>query len=160
MLNKKGFTLIELVVVLGLFMLIMGVTVTLFISIVRQQKRILSQQEMINQVTYLEDEISRNLRQTEMDPSGICLGTNAQSVYMTTHGNQGIRFFSKENGCQEYFLDADGVIKEIKNGSSPQPLLSAKYAVRYLRFVVLQNTRVTMVLNVQDMIIQITVSQR
>jgi type II secretory pathway component PulJ len=60
--KENGFTLLELVVVLSLFMLIMSVTVTMFISIVSHQKRILSQQEMISQLSYVEDYFSRSLR--------------------------------------------------------------------------------------------------
>lgn len=164
----RGFTLIELVVVLGLFMLIMGVTVSLFISIVRQQKRILSSQEMLNQVSYVEDYFSRSLRNTVVSTTGNC-------PLQLTHANietgfyQGIQFLSKEGICQEFFLDADGALKEKTDDSVAQNILSVKYKVLYAKFVMAGTLpRITMVMGVQDpaysdippMIIQTTVSKR
>ena len=140
MLNKRGFTLIELVVVLGLFMLIMSVTVNLFISIVRQQKMILSQQEMINQVSYVQDYFTRSLR----DPLSA-------------------RVF-------KIFLDKDGLLKVAEGDAPPQKILSAKFTVNYVKFFTTtgNHPRFTMVLSVKDparpegapLVTQTTVSQR
>lgn len=184
--NQQGFTLLELVVVLSLFMLIMGVTVTMFISIVRHQKRILSQQEIISQISYVQDYFSRSLRGAVTDSAGSCLGQKGY-VYLLTHLDvqtgfwQGIKFVSQDNVCHEFFLDKDGILKEIKNGAIAENLLSDKFKIIYGRFVINGDKniwgatgngairpRVSSAFNVQDLsypdnpplLLQTTVSQR
>lgn len=188
--SKKGFTLIELVVVLGLFMLVMGVTASMFISIVQHQKRILGQQEMVNQVSFVQEYVSRSLRGALPDTAGTCLAqdgvTYKDYVYLLARFDapagfyQGIKFISPEGVCQELFLDGDGVLKEIKNGGGSQALVSSKFKIHYARFIINGNKntraaagsqvqpRITMSINIQDpsyensqeMIIQTTISHR
>ena len=154
--SSKGFTLLELVVVLSLFMLIMGVTVTIFISVVRHQKRILSQQEIVSQTTFLQELLSDSLRSAIIDTNGDCLGSGDSYykgyVYLLTHFDvqkgfyQGIKFISKEGACQEFFLDNDGVFKKTTNREPSQPMLSSKLKIAYARFVINgnKNTRVAL----------------
>ncbi|OGZ66398.1 MAG: hypothetical protein A3C50_02660 [Candidatus Staskawiczbacteria bacterium RIFCSPHIGHO2_02_FULL_43_16] len=144
--SSKGFTLLELVVVLGLFMLIMGVTVSMFISIIQHQKRILSQQEMLNQASYVQEYIARSLRTAAVDTAGTCLVQDAVAykgyTYLLTRFDaptgffQGIQFISGEGVCQEFFLDSDGTFKETKNGGAPQNLISGKFKLQHARFVI------------------------
>ena len=143
---SRGFTLIELVVVLALFLLIMGVAVSIFISIVQHQKSILSRQEMLNQTSYVQDTFSRRLRTAVVDSSGSCLvdgNVHYQGgVYLLTHFDlgsgfyQGVKFLAADGACQEFFLGGDGVLKESKNGALPQALLSQKFTIVYARFII------------------------
>lgn len=137
---SAGLTLIELVVVLAIFMLIIGVTVSIFISIVQHQERVLVEQESLNQTSYIEEYISRTIRSAVKDIAGSCL--NSGYIYLLTHYNSsagfygGIKFVTKDGVCQEFFLDTDGILKEIKNGQVPQGILSSKFAIKYVRFIV------------------------
>ena len=171
--SSRGFTLLELVVVLSLFMLIMGVTVSIFVSIVRHQKRILSQQEVLSQISFVQEDFSRSLRSATVDVSGTCLAQDGVShkgyVYLLTHFDlqtgfyQGVRFISREGICQELFLDSDGVLKEIKGSAVAQNIVSSKFAVKYARFIIngdkslqavlgqgVSQPRISMALGVQD----------
>lgn len=146
--NQEGFTLMEIVVVLALFLIITGVTIDLFVSIVQQQKRVLSEQELLNQTSYITEYISRALKMAIKDPSGSCLGQTG-NVYVLTHcpngtfeACNGVKFInaSDSNACEEIFLDTTNptipVLKEIKNGASAQNILSDKFNVQYARFVI------------------------
>ena len=170
--KKNGFTLIELVVVLALFMLIISVTVGIFISVIQHQKRVLSQQDLLGQLSYAQEYMSRTLRSAVKDTSGNCLvnGENAHSgyTYLLTHYNieldayEGIRFITKDNTCQEFFRDSgDGLLKEIKDGALPQNLVSDTFIMSSVKFIINGNStlqgagedngiqpRVTMALNV------------
>jgi prepilin-type N-terminal cleavage/methylation domain-containing protein len=189
--SQRGFSLMELIVVLALFMLIIGVVVNMFISIVGAQKRILGEEELLNQVSYVQEYASRAIRSAVKDAAADCLTDGAQSypgyMYLLTHynsqlaGYEGIKFISKDNVCEEFFVDpADGLLKESKSGSRPQNILSSKFALQYVKFVIngdsslggasssdAMQPRVTMVLSVQnqtagapDKVFQTTVSQR
>ncbi len=190
--KKNGFTIIELVVVLALFMLIISVTVSIFVSIVQHQKKILGQQELLSQVSYVEEYMSRAIRSAVKDSGGDCLFDNETSypgyIYLLTRYNsessmyEGIKFISKDNICQEFLLDSeDNLMKEIKDGGTPSNLLSSRFEIGYVRFIINGDKtvygasetdaiqpRISMtlqikahpLLNLKDQLFQTTISQR
>ncbi len=188
--SGAGFTLVELLVALTLFMIIMDITVSVFISMVQHQKRILAEQEFLSQTSYVVESMSKYLRSAVKDTSGDCLfeGRDVYPgyVYLLTHYNvgadasEGIKFITKDNVCQEFFLDKDGVLKESKNGQPAQSILSSKFTIKDFKFIIngdknllgasgndSMQPRVTILLKVgiqtgkaqQEKIIQTTVSQ-
>ena len=188
---KSGFTIIELIIVLAVFFVVIGGAVGIFISMIQQQRKVLSEQELLNQTTYIEEYMSRLIRAVAIDPTGSCLGSNGVNYpgyyYLLTHYDsalgfyQGIKFISNANVCEEFFLDTDGVLKEIKDSGMPQNILSSRFTIDHARFVIngdknligasnndLIQPRVTILLDIQNQIdgaqqekiIQTTVSQR
>ncbi len=138
--NQKGVTLVELVVVLAIVSIILSVTVGIFTSFIKQQARILAEQELLNQTSYALEYISRSVRDAVADSSGNCTGTSS-NYYSLSHFDsvsgsyQGIKVFSKDTICHEFFLDTDGILKEIKDGQPSQSILSGKFSVQYIRFI-------------------------
>jgi len=144
---SKGFTLIELIVVMSVFLFVIGAAIGIFISIVQNQKRVLAEEQLLNQISYAEEYMSKALRMaktatTAQDIS--CLGQEGFIYLLTRHpadvGNvyNGIRFLNQsDNGvCQEFFLD-NGVLKEIKyiNGNtSAVALTSTNLTITSIRF--------------------------
>ena len=144
---QKGFTLIELAMVLAIFAFVMGVILTIFVSVIRQQRYILAEQEMLNQVSYVQEYMSRAIRSSIQDVSGSCLfdGTSffPGGNYLLTHYNaelatyEGIMFISKDNVCQEFYFDRnDNRLKEVKDGGTAQNILSDTYPLKYALFVI------------------------
>ncbi len=185
---QKGVTLIELVVVLALFMAIVGVTVSIFITVVNQQRTILREQTVLNQASFLTDYLSRTIRMSIKDTAGTCLsdeqGTHPGYIYLLTHSKdgfyEGLKLLANNGVCQEIYLDEDGNLQEIKDGSQPQEILAGSLVIPYARFVINGDKsiktatgidaiqpRVTFMINIQtqdhgitkDHIIQSTVSQ-
>ncbi|MDO8530213.1 MAG: type II secretion system protein [bacterium] len=187
--DQKGFSLIELVVVLAIFVFIIDVTTIIFISVVKQQKRILVEQELLSQGSYAIEYMSRSVRGAVEDETGVsCLGgaQYAGYFYLLTRYNsetqfhEGVKFITSGNVCKEFFLDG-GVLKEAKSGEVAQPIISDKFIIRHAKFVIngdkslvgasendAVQPRLTMLLDVQSTapdseqgkIIQMTVSQR
>lgn len=136
---SKGFTLIELIVVMAVFLFIVGAAITIFLSIISHQKKVLSEQELLNQVSYVEEYMSKALRMAAKDTSGSCLGQdNTGYIYLLTHYDlhsskfRGIKFInpsdlnsSNNPVCQEFYLDENNVLQEVKDSSSPVALSSA-----------------------------------
>ena len=177
--------MVELTVVLAVISIIISVTVGIFTSFVRQQSRILTEAELLSQTSYALEYISRSVRDALEDSSGSCTGT-ASNYYSLTHFDaiagsyQGIKVLSKDTVCHEFFLDTDGILKEIKDGQAAQPIVSDKFNIDYIRFIIngdkaitsasssdLMQPRVSISLDVvlqlngvqQHKIIQTTVSQ-
>lgn len=133
--NNKGFTLIELVVVMAVFLFIIGAAIGIFISVIKNQKKILAQTQFLNQVSYIEEYMSKALRMAKVASADevSCLGQEG-FVYLLTRPDisgfyRGVKFInpSDNNVCQEFFLDTDGVLKEKKGGDSASavPIIAA-----------------------------------
>ena len=186
--KSSGVTLVELIVVLAVFMVVFGTVTTIFISMTRSQKRILQEQEFLNQSSYATEYISRMIKLAKKDVTGSCLGVPKQGYYYAlTNFNatlgvwNGIKFLRNDGICQEFFLDTDKVLKEVKNGSVKRSILSSKFTLKYVGFIIngdktltgasendLVQSRVTMAIDAlfplsssqQERIIQTTVSQK
>jgi prepilin-type N-terminal cleavage/methylation domain-containing protein len=130
--KNKGFTLIEVVVVMGVFLFIIGAAMGIFLSVVQNQKKVLAEQQLINQVSYIEEYMSKALRMAAADSAGRCMSLAGsvdipiKYIYLLTRldGEQygGIRFLNQSSGdCQEFFLDKSDItmpiLKELKGTS-------------------------------------------
>jgi prepilin-type N-terminal cleavage/methylation domain-containing protein len=150
--NKtNGFTLIEVIVVMAVFMLIVGSAISIFISIVQHQKNILAEQELLNQSSYAIETISKALRMAGRDDVGDCISVGYNYMLsewnLTLRGYTHIKFLNQSDidflgnqACQEFYLD-DGVLKEVKrylvaDPINPIAITSAKLKVNSLVFAI------------------------
>lgn len=139
--RNAGFSLVELLVVLAIFVIIIMTAGALFISIIDRQRNILADQEMTSQASFAVEYMSRSLRNIAEDTLGNCTGT-VGGIYALTHydGNsqayRGVIFLTQDNVCQEFYIDEYGWLKESKNGSGPQNIFSDKFTINYLRFAI------------------------
>jgi len=112
--------------------------VGVFISVVQQQKKVLSEQELLNQVSYVEEHMSKAIRMAKTETTENCLvdstGVDHPGfIYLLTHYDtssgsyRGIKFInqSDNNTCYEFFFGADGILKEIKGNGPPIALTSS-----------------------------------
>lgn len=185
---QRGVSLIELIVVLTILILIIGTTTSIFISMISSQGRALKEQELFSQISYATESISRQLSFAVKDNSGSCLGFGyAGHYYVLSHFNsadgfyEGVKFLTKDNVCEEFFLDTDGILKEKKGSGLAQNILSDNFNIKYARFIIdgnkmmqsapggnLVQHRITFILDIttkdsqgqQERIVQTTASQR
>lgn len=138
--KQKGFTLIEVIVVMAVFLFVIGAAIIIFISIVQQQKRVLAEQQLLNQLSYAKEYMSKALRMAKaattasdftcLPPGYIYLLTRPYfDVDSGTTIYRGVKFINQSDSsalgtlvCQEFFLDdADPdrpVLKELKNNTN------------------------------------------
>ncbi|MDO8601415.1 MAG: type II secretion system protein [bacterium] len=135
--KKNGFTLIEIVVAMGIFALLMGSLSSVFVQALQGQKKTLATQEVLGQASYALDYISRAVRMARKDISGSCLGVNLNYSTTTsrilsgqTFSGPGIKFLNSSSTCQEFFLDsASSTLKESQALMSPVDLTSANLKI-------------------------------
>ncbi|OGZ70467.1 MAG: hypothetical protein A2904_01645 [Candidatus Staskawiczbacteria bacterium RIFCSPLOWO2_01_FULL_33_9] len=147
---SKGFTLIELIVVMALLLFVVGSAVIIFTSISQHQRIILSEQELLNQTSYALERMSKSLRVAKRDLTGDCLqdsfGTKYPGYnYLFTHPTidgfyTGVKFINQSDNdvCQEFYLDNDDilnpVLKEVKSNGDSIAITSDKFMINSLRF--------------------------
>ena len=111
----KGFTLIEVIVSVFAFALIVVAISGLFITGLRNQRRSLAYQQLLDQTSYIAEYMGRFLRMAQKDTGGLCIVAN--SNYAVTRAGLGIKFKNYKDECQEFFLEG-GQIKEYKAGNT------------------------------------------
>ena len=121
---SKGFTLIELIVVMAVFLFVIGAAMGIFISIIQNQKKVLSEQQLLNQISYAEEYMSKAMRMAKVEENENCLidsqGTDYPGyIYLLTRYDinsqlyRGIKFINQNSSiCQEFFLYTDNILKE------------------------------------------------
>jgi type II secretory pathway pseudopilin PulG len=136
--QQQGFTIVEAVVAITIFLFIIGAVISIFLSIVESQREVLSEQQLLNQMSFAEETMSKALRVAEADPTGDCISDESADtgfVYELTRPDSGtgkydgIKFINSsdttESGagtCTEFFLEQDpstgnGVLEELKAAS-------------------------------------------
>ena len=145
--SGAGFTLIELIVVIAVLLFVVGTALGIFISIVQHQKIILAEQELLNQVSYALEHISKALRMAGKDTDGSCLGPDyLRHNYLLTDPiagifYTGIKFINQSDTnevtglpvCQKFYLD-NGILKEIKDNSQWVALTSDRLFINSIKF--------------------------
>lgn len=155
--KNKGFTLIELVVSMAIFLLLITVGIVIFLSIVQNQKSVLYQQKVLNQVSYVLERMSKALRMAKLDTSGCLVGSEGTGyIYLLTRYNLttglhgGVRFINESDNstCTEFFLDDSDpdhlILKELKiyppsytvDYSMAVPITSEDIDINYMKFAV------------------------
>mgnify|MGYP001589286040 CR=1 FL=1 len=142
--KSKGFTLIELIVVMTVFLLVIGTAIGIFISIIQHQKRILSEQELLNQTSYVVEYMSKALRMAKTAVDDNCISSGY--IYLLTQPKSGfytsIKFLNQSDTnalgnpvCQEFYLD-DTALKEKKDWIplGGIPLTSEKLHINSIKF--------------------------
>jgi len=123
---KKGFTLVEVLAGIFIFVLVVGTATSLLISAFSAQKRALSIREVIDGASYVIDYMSRAISMAKKmgieirGDSTICQVPEASigKNYIVENGNRKITFRTyKLNECQSFFLEG-GRIKETKAGQT------------------------------------------
>jgi prepilin-type N-terminal cleavage/methylation domain-containing protein len=153
--SDKGFTLIELIVVMAVFLFIIGGALTIFMSIVEHQRRALAEQKLFNQTSYVMEYMSKAMRMAKADTSESCFGAgNEGYIYMLTRPDtfcnsdtdpqcgfyRGIKFInaSNDDACEEFYLDNSDlqhpVLKEIKNNGEPVAVTSQGLVIDSIKF--------------------------
>ncbi|MGB9743397.1 MAG: PulJ/GspJ family protein [Minisyncoccales bacterium] len=107
--NKKGFTLVEMLVALAIFGLLAGAFTGFMMSAIQAQRRILTTQQLFNNASYVLEYMSRTIRMAKKDVDGKCTGIEGRNY--STDGSSLTFLHYQQQECQKFFLE-NGVLKE------------------------------------------------
>ncbi len=119
--NKSGFTLVELMVSITIFLLAMIVVSEIFSRAVRAHRHLLAQTQIVNELSYDLERIGRGLRQAKKAKDSSCIAQN--SNFETNIDQDEITFL---------MVGQDGLLNCVKFYREPQP--NGKYALMEKRF--------------------------
>jgi len=143
---QKAYTLIEVLIAVTIFFTVIAGPTGLFIFSLKNQSRIFSTREIVDNSSHVFEYMSRALRMAKKelncdrnDPKTCaCLTVSGYgSNYEITRQGKGIKFKNAQQPsvCQEIFWDeADDRLKESKNGADPVSLTSDDLEVVSFKF--------------------------
>lgn len=112
----KGFSLVELLVTMAIFLIVVGAALGIFTSALRGQRKALATQEILSQTSYFLEYMSRAIRMAQKEISApTCLSQNGLNYELTRLG-KGIKFKDYGGTCQEFFVEG-GQLKQLKAGA-------------------------------------------
>lgn len=181
--KKNGFTLLELLIAMIVFSIIAIAFVSLFLSAINQQRRVLAINNMINNTSYTLEYIDRAVRMAIKDAtaSGDCTGVASLKYnYGTSSSSTMLRFLNFDNKCVEFSLQNNKIMfrrstdTNRSNLDAAEPLTSSDVKVSYLEYHISgdgqqdeQQPKVTITfisspVNFKDInsVVQTTISQR
>lgn len=131
--RKNAFTLIEIMVAVGIFAILLTTFTGFFVGAVQSQRKTLASQELIDNVSYNLEYMSRAIRMARKDLVGDCI--SIKNNYEMTSQGRGIKFKNYQGECQEFFWnDNDNRLYESKNGETALPLTPAGLEVLSFQF--------------------------
>ena len=120
--SKTGYTLIELVVAIAIFVTVVVITTTILINVLQEHRRTAQMRVLLDQTRTLLDTMYVELSSAQADYRGSntdCLGAGA-TVYprvFQQNSSDELLFIAEDGTCTGYALDA-GQIKKIVNAET------------------------------------------
>lgn len=152
--KEKGFTMIEMLASLAIFGFVSVLLVNIFVSALSSQKRILQNQELMNQSSYTLEYMTKAIRMAERDMTGECIdvgdgdagenygiGTSPVALTFLTYdikasANKCIQFLFENNAIEERISTDD----TSDNLGAPVSITSSSVSVERLEFYVTGDT--------------------
>jgi prepilin-type N-terminal cleavage/methylation domain-containing protein len=133
--KEQGFTIPELLVAVFAFSLVIGGAANLLFTGIAAQRNSLATAELIDQVSFAAEYMTRSLRQAqkELGTPPVCLSARGLN-YEVTQGGKGVKFLNIENQCQEFFLGGTRIKERL--GTKEEFLTSDNLQVTAFQFVV------------------------
>lgn len=137
--DKKGFTLVEILVVLAIFSIMIAAISAVFISGIKIQANSVAQEQLLDQVNYAVENMSRSIRTAKKDIVGSCI-TSGDNYLPASGSDDSLGFIKKDSVLQEcvYFRLVSDAIYKGDSGSDGVPLTSDDIKVTSLEFNVLE----------------------
>lgn len=113
----KGFTLIELLVAVFVFSFVAAIATNFIFYSLNVQRRALSQQTMLDQMSYAAEYMTRALRQAkkELQNPPQCLSSRGLN-YEVGSGGQRVAFVDSDGQCRAFFLSSGALQESIAGG--------------------------------------------
>lgn len=155
--SRRGFTLVELLVAVGLFMITVSIATGGFVQALRTQRQVAALIAANNNVSMVIEQITREVR----TGSNFCRTDDNTPTCHNVSGNlangpnTSDLVFINANGVPVSYSLVNGSIARVENNGTPEFITGSNVSVKYLNFVLSGNLsgdgwspRVTIVLGI------------
>ena len=123
--NKSGSSLIEIMCAISIFVILIGLTLSIFKSTIESQKNAIAAQNTQENMRFLFEVISKEIRGAQVMDGGCNAFIGAISDKKIYYINGGVLYFkNKDDECVAYYVDGnDDLVIERDDGVNPPILL-------------------------------------
>lgn len=133
---KKGFTLIEIIVALGIFSIVALVSVSSLLAMTNAQKKARAIQASVDNLRFAVEVMSKNIRTGRLYFCDSFIPTIPFTARDCTSGNSTITFIDALGDVISYKYDlADGQVDRFIGGTNPVPITAEELVVEMSFFV-------------------------
>jgi len=139
--NKKGFSLIEMLLAISIFVIIMLSATRIFQLVVQGQRQAIAAYHVQENLKYFFEVMSKEVRMATMDTSDTCYPFGSvDELYRAEEDN--LYFKNFEGKCVHYFIENDEGINrfKIKRDESSGYITTTSININSLKFIVKANT--------------------
>ncbi len=136
--KNKGFTLVELIVSLGLFTVVMMISTSALLSLSDTNNKVQSMRTVSDNLNLAMESMSREIRMGMFYHCDVTVGTlvNSRDCKVVNRGASSISFLSQNRGRITYRLNNDVIERKITTGSF-DALTAPEITITSLKFYVL-----------------------
>ncbi len=141
---NKGFTLVEVLVGITVFVLVISISIGFFVHVIQSQRKVLAYQELFDQTSFIMEYMTRGIRMAKrqrtatepINPQCVPVGRNYELVGGSPSHLRFIRWDRTLTPpsfvCYEFFLE--GATLRVRRGGVTTSLTSPRLEVVNLRF--------------------------
>jgi prepilin-type N-terminal cleavage/methylation domain-containing protein len=140
-LNRSGFSLLELIIAVALFSLTIIMAAGIFQTVTNSQREAVASQEMQENTRYSMEKMSKELRTAQKDKTHSCIPSG--NIYWVNAGNTALQFLNFRGQCICYYLingnlmtSGGGCENGTQENHNPVPLMPQRVKVSNLIFKV------------------------
>jgi prepilin-type N-terminal cleavage/methylation domain-containing protein len=139
--NKSGFSLIEMLLAISIFIIIILSATRIFQLVIQGQRQAIATYHVQENLKYFFEVMSKEVRMATMDTNQECYPFDVSSKLYVSQNNH--LFFKNFDGqCVEYFIENDNGINRFKikrNGKSAY-ITTSSININSLKFYIKQST--------------------
>jgi len=133
--NQRGVTLLEIVVAISLFAFLVITITEIFQSIMKSQKNIIANQSLDENMMYIFEVMSREIRMAQRDyedPLDACIASSSGRIYYATSS---ILYFRNQYGeCVRYFANNKRLYIYREDSATSTPITPNNIKIENLKF--------------------------
>lgn len=128
--RQKGYSLLEIIVVLGIFSLLTMAIINVYLLALRSQRQTVSRQQALGSLRYVAETIAQNIRTGEIDYPAYegSLSVPENKLYLVDQNGQKVEYFLQTSGGQgQIQVSVDGQAYALTNLSDINVVKMAFY---------------------------------
>jgi prepilin-type N-terminal cleavage/methylation domain-containing protein len=138
--NKKGFSLIEMLLAISIFVIIMLSATRIFQLVVQGQRQAIAAYHVQENLKYFFEVMSKEVRMATMDTAQECYPFDAENKLYVAEDNH-LYFKNFEGECVHYFIENDNGVNrfKIERGGNSGYITTSNININSLKFIVKAN---------------------
>lgn len=136
--NQQGYTLVEMIVAVGIFAIVSVLIAQLFVTFTRTQQRTTNQQQIQSDARIVLAQVSDRIRSGVIDYASYGAGVSnpTESLFLVDENGVPVVIAKSNNSAECPSAEATPCLTISENGATPTPMSSDRFTVDVVQFYI------------------------